>query len=421
MLLVDYGNAEIAEHHRVFYHGMRADKYLHVAVGKAVQYLSSLLAFHDARQQLHADVHALHEFLYGGKMLLGKYLSRRHHDGLKTIIDGNEHRHQRHQSLAGTDVALYQAVHLTTGIHVLLYLVHHTLLGTGELERQVVMVELVKRLSHLRHQVALVLLPVVRHIARYVQLHVEELLELQPLAGMLHLVLVVGIVDAADGFVAADEVSLLYDEVGQRLTQRRQLLQHALHDALDAARGHAGLLHLLRSVIVGLQTHIVERHAVDVIDVGMAYLKAVVENAGTSEDDVLTVYLIRFNNILHPREPHQVNDAGAVREMGHETLLLYTHVEGLVGQYPPSYLHKGHVGCQFVDRIDLGTVHILVGVVLYQIADTHDAQLLVEHLLAAGTYACNVFYVLIKNRWHQQSLNRTGWLSLCFHGYPLPW
>ena len=83
--------------------------------------------------------------------------------------------------------------------------------------------------------------------------------------------------------------------------------------------------------------------------------------------------------------------------MGHETLLLYSHVEGLVGKYPPPYLHKGHVGRQFIDGIDLGTVHILVGVVLYQVADTHDAQLLVEHLLTAGTYACNVFYVLIKN------------------------
>ena len=299
MLLVDYCNAEIAEYHSIFYHGMCADKYLHVTVGKAVQNCSPLLALHDTREQFHADVHTLHEFLYCGQMLFGKYLGGCHHDGLKTVINGNEHRHQRHQRLTGTDVALYQAVHLASGIHVFLYLVHHTLLSTGEFERQVVVIELMERRPHLRHQVTLVLLPVVRHIAHNIQLHIEEFLELQPLTGVLHLVLVVGIVDAADGFVAADEVVFPDDEVGQSLTQRRQLLQHALHDALNAARGHAGLLHLLRSMIVGLQSHIVERHAVDVINVGMAYLKAVVENAGTSEDNVFAVYLIRFNNILH--------------------------------------------------------------------------------------------------------------------------
>ena len=42
---------------------------------------------------------------------------------------------------------------------------------------------------------------------------------------MPQFVLVMGIVYAPDGLVAADEVVFLYDEIGQSLTQRRQLCQ----------------------------------------------------------------------------------------------------------------------------------------------------------------------------------------------------
>ena len=45
-------------------------------------------------------------------MLFGEYFRGGHDTGLITIIDGNEHRHQGHQCLTGTDVTLQQTVHL---------------------------------------------------------------------------------------------------------------------------------------------------------------------------------------------------------------------------------------------------------------------------------------------------------------------
>ncbi len=61
MLLIDDGNAQSLEHHRVFQYGMGADQNLDIAGSQVGKNLFSFLSFHDAREQFYPDVHALQE------------------------------------------------------------------------------------------------------------------------------------------------------------------------------------------------------------------------------------------------------------------------------------------------------------------------------------------------------------------------
>ena len=96
VLFVYHGNAEVVKDYGIFYYGMCTHQYLHLSVGEALQYGGAFLAFHDACQQFYTHIEILQEFLYRGKMLLCQYLCRCHHDGLKTVVNRYEHRHQRH-------------------------------------------------------------------------------------------------------------------------------------------------------------------------------------------------------------------------------------------------------------------------------------------------------------------------------------
>lgn len=150
-----------------------------------------------------------------------------------------------------------QAVHLTARTHVVAYLVHDALLRSGELKLKVLGVEAVEVVAHLREDIAAELAAMVGGVAQDVELHVEQLLELQSLARLLHLDGVLRIVDAAQGCVARDEVACVHDEVGQRLGYRlRYLLRHRLHHLLQGARRDVALLHLLGSDVVGLHAHL---------------------------------------------------------------------------------------------------------------------------------------------------------------------
>ena len=164
VLFVDDGQPQARELHRLLDHRMGSDEYLHVARGQSVQHGLAPLAFHDAREQLHADGEALQKRLDGGEVLLGEYLRRGHHAGLEAVVDGDEHAHEGHQRLARAHVALQKAVHLPAAVHVRPDFVHHPLLRPGQFERQVVGVEVVESLAHVRKAVAPVLAAVVARV-----------------------------------------------------------------------------------------------------------------------------------------------------------------------------------------------------------------------------------------------------------------
>ena len=117
-------------------------------------------------------------------VLVGEDLRRRHDTGLVAVIDGEQATHERHEGLTGTDVALQEAVHLATGLEVIVYLVDDAFLRVGEVERQG-FVEGVKTRPDHRHGEARVLLAPL-HLAEDLELDIKELFEFQSRPRVLH-------------------------------------------------------------------------------------------------------------------------------------------------------------------------------------------------------------------------------------------
>ena len=117
-------------------------------------------------------------------VLGGEDLRRRHDTGLVAVIDGEQAAHEGHEGLAGTDVALQEAVHLTTGLEVIVYLVDDAFLRVGEVERQG-FVERMKTCTDHRHGEARVLLAPL-HLTENLELDIKELFELESRPCVLH-------------------------------------------------------------------------------------------------------------------------------------------------------------------------------------------------------------------------------------------
>ena len=82
--------------------------------------------------------------------------------------------------------------------------------------------------------------------------------------------------------------------------------------------------------------------------------------------------------------------------MGHHAFLARPHLKGLETQNATYDLHERHVASELVNGIDLRAVHILIWIILKQVAIGLDAQLLAEHLLAVGTYPRQIHDILIE-------------------------
>ena len=132
----------------------------------------------------------------------------------------------------------------------------------------------------------------------------------------------------------------------------------------------------------------------------MAHLKSPVEHGRPAKHHVFLAHLVRLLYILRTRKPHKVHHPSAVAKVGHHTLLARPHVEGLEGENRPLHLHKRHLERQLPYLVNLGSVNMLVGVILQQVAKRADAQLLAEYLLPLRTHTAKVLYVLLKYAAH---------------------
>ena len=98
------------------------------------------------------------------------------------------------------------------------------------------MVEIVEEGSHMLENIATVLASLVLGIPQDVQLHIEQLLELQAHSGVGELVGCLRVMDVAEGRVAAHEVQTVGDEGRERLGQQfLDLLEQRLRKFLDGA------------------------------------------------------------------------------------------------------------------------------------------------------------------------------------------
>ena len=148
VLLVDDNKTKVAELHIVLYHGMRAYEYLHLSRLQTVHHGLAALALYHTRQQFHTHRHRAQHLLECGKVLLGKYLCWCHNASLESVVQGYEHGHQCHHGFARSHIALYQAVHLPSRLHVGMHLPDDSFLSASQLEGKVVGIESIEMISH---------------------------------------------------------------------------------------------------------------------------------------------------------------------------------------------------------------------------------------------------------------------------------
>ena len=133
----------------------------------------------------------------------------------------------------------------------------------------------------------------------------------------------------------------------------------------------------------------------------MGHVDASVIDIRSSEDNIFLadgVALLGIFPSIEPREVHHL--ARTVREVGYYSFFSGTHLEGLETENVPFHLYKGHVARQFTDGIEPTAIHMLIRIVLQQVAIRHDAQFLTEHLLARRPNAWQVLYVLLQDVVH---------------------
>ena len=214
---------------------------------------------------------------------------------------------------------------------------------------------------------------------------------------MLHLVQALRVVDMTECCVARHQSKAVGDEGWQRLGQRRaHVLEHAFREPFDGPRVQPHVLHLLGGHVVRLHAHLREFHVARFLDVGMGKLIAVVVDGGPSEDNILGVDFVVAGDVLGTAEPHQVDHTRPVGHVGHDAFAAVSHLKLLETQNLSFYLHERHVARQFADLIDFRAVHIFIRVILQQVTKCVDAQFLAQYILPSGSYAWQVFDVLMK-------------------------
>ena len=234
-------------------------------------------------------------------------------------------------------------------------------------------------------------------IAQDVELHVEQLLELEAHLRALHVVEALRVVNLAESIFARHEVKAACHRREQRLGDgpRRDAGHEGLGEFLDGARGHAHVFHLLRGDVTGLHAHLGQLHVGGFLHVGVGKLVAPLKHRGLAEDDELLAHLVILVNIFGAIEPHEVDDAVAVGEMPDDALLAGPHGKLLEAQNAALDLHKRHVTREFVDAVYPRAVHIFIRIILQQVAPRLDVELAAQNLFPAWAHAGEVHDVLV--------------------------
>ena len=188
----------------------------------------------------HADRHRAEHAADGGQVLPREDLRGGHHAGLEAVVHGQQHRHEGHEGLAAADVALQQAVHLEARNGVLADLADHALLGSGEREGKLFAVEGVERLADLRKEKAVLPREACRAPRLDVELHAEQLVELEPVLGLAQQFLRLREVDVVVGFAQRQQAVAgaegfgegVFDAVADQRPELADDLVHALRPQL---------------------------------------------------------------------------------------------------------------------------------------------------------------------------------------------
>ena len=133
-------------------------------------------------------------------MLGGKYFGGSHDASLKTVVDGYEHSHERHQGFPASHIALQQPVHLMTRSHIGTNFPDHFFLCAGEFKGQVIVVECIEIMTDTRKNKSFEMLLAPLGLMKYVELNVKKFFEFQALTGTAKPFRIFGEMDIGDGF-----------------------------------------------------------------------------------------------------------------------------------------------------------------------------------------------------------------------------
>ena len=239
VLLVHDGQSEIPKLHLRLDEGVCAHEDVHLACGGVGQDGAAGLALDVTREEFDADArHAFEEFAKRDEVLLGQYLGGRHQHSLIPIVDGDEAGEEGHQRLARPHIALQQAVHLQSALHVGVYLVDDPLLCSREREGQVGEIERVELLANAWTGQAACGYLARQPLADDVQLEEEEFLKLHPACGLAHIGCRRRLVEGDEGFVEIEQAEPLTDIFGQGVGDVgwRKLRQHLLNRLAHPSR-----------------------------------------------------------------------------------------------------------------------------------------------------------------------------------------
>lgn len=326
-------------------------------------------------------------------MLVGEYLGGCHDTGLEPVILGEQCAEECHECLTGAHIALQKSVHLLSALHVFVYLAHHTFLRGGEGEGQEMVVERVERLSYLIDTEALGVSFSLLDLPEYLQLDIEELLELKPLACALHESEVFREMYIDEALLEVEQMVLFEQSVSQGLLYAlfAQYLHHRVHYLRHRFGVERAVLHLLGGVVVWFESSsLAEVHLVEQLHLGVHDVPVVVEIVGFAEAEVAHTFLQL--EVLQSVEPDEVHLVGAIGETCYESLVL-THAYCLDADYLADDLHIGLLVVDLAYLIEAAAVDILIREQIEQVARSAYVELFAQHVGSSRSYAREELYV----------------------------
>ena len=214
VLFVNDSQAEALKGHVVFQQGMGSDQDMDGTGCEVFENGFARFPFDAAREESDPQGGTTEIGLYSLQVLLGQDFGRRHEGGLEAVVEGDEHRQEGDHRFSAAYIALEQAVHLCPAAEVPADLPDDPLLGTGQLERHALAVEIVELFPYAFEYEAADLCPAAAFHGEEAKLQKKELLELQAVPGGLQLFGVAREMDRLQGVAAGREAECLHEGQG---------------------------------------------------------------------------------------------------------------------------------------------------------------------------------------------------------------
>ena len=380
VLLVDNGQAQRGEPHRLLDQGVRPDHDLYLTARDGRQDLVTLPFPGRARQQRYLYLHPFQE-LADCRVMLGRQdFGRCHQAGLASVIEGQKHHQKTDKRLAAADVALQEAIHLPPAAHIGPHLANHPLLRIGQLKRQMLIIKGIEIVAHpWEGDAPQFPLPVCSR-PEHVQLDIEKLLELQPPTGRLEHPGIIGEMNVAHRLREGNQPRLRQHIGRQGLRQGpMDPAQQGILQVLDRPRVEERPFHLLRRIVERHQAARKLLRLIDTIQVRMRDVVLMIEGDRLAEHQIFRVDLIFAGHEIQSLEPDQVNDACSISKLTHQSPAT-AHADRLETSDPATQLDIRQVVRQVGYPIDAAPVHIFIRIVIEQVPIGNDAQLPLEDL-----------------------------------------